>query len=397
MNNDNWNEEKIEQLLSNAPKIIDHRSKEEVFQRLKEEGVFDDKPMKKEKVVKSRNWLPYVISVAAILICIISIPSILNGVKTTQEKASSDSNNLANYDKSELANEKHEKTSLESPTPTKTAVYAEDLEENTIFTIGLVSEAADSVPITILISKDQIEQDLGVSNPTMLRLYSHYAPLLDEEALGFIDYHPYVGKLTESGNKLVHILPTNQTYDTASASFTTYEASLIDTFSKDYDAIEFQNEDGTPFYFNEIGEMDKPLQLNGTNTQYNYFRFTQSNGSQYLVPNFRASYNSVEEAINEMEVETNDIYESVILGGVDYSIRVEGDIVFVKFNSEVNLNDFDQTQAMQMIEGVLLTAASFNKQVQFENIANHNWEDFDFTKPLPMPIGPNKIVLAEVQ
>ena len=48
---------------------------------------------------------------------------------------------------------------------------------------------------------------------------------------------------------------------------------------------------------------------------------------------------------------------------------------------------------MYMIEGMLLTAASFDKQVRFENIVQNDWQGFNFTQPLPMPIGANELPL----
>jgi len=46
---------------------------------------------------------------------------------------------------------------------------------------------------------------------------------------------------------------------------------------------------------------------------------------------------------------------------------------------------------MQMIEGMLLTAKSFNMQIQFENVKQTDWEGFDFTNPLPIPVGANEL------
>lgn len=390
MNQDNWDEKKIEQLLSNAPKIIDQRSKDEVFQRLKEEGLFDDKPSK-NIVVKSNKWLPYFISIAALFICVILIPSILNKVEN-DEKVATDSNeskidNLKQTENIELANKADESL--------KTAFYDEDLEENTFLKIGLVSEVADSIPITISIPKEQISKDFDLKDPTILQIYNKYASKINEEKLGFINYHPLVGKFDEEMEILILTLPSNQNYDISSASFKTFEASLIDTFSSYYNKIEFRNEDGTPFVFQEVGKA-KQLDLNSENSQYNYFRYTQSDGSQYLVPNFRASFKTVEEALEAMKVETNDIYESVILEDLDYSCHDNGNTVVVQFHSEVNLMDYNQKEAMQMIEGMLLTAARFDKQVQFENVSPKSWQGFDMTKPLPIPIGPNKISLSDL-
>ena len=61
MSNNKWSEQEIEQLLSQAPKMNDVRSKEEVFNRLKQEQVIIKTPR------KQRKWAPPAVAVAAIL------------------------------------------------------------------------------------------------------------------------------------------------------------------------------------------------------------------------------------------------------------------------------------------------------------------------------------------
>lgn len=389
MSHENWDDNKIEQLLSNAPRIQDNRSKEDVLQRLKNDGVFDDEPS--DFTIKNKkkfNWIPSVVTVAVLCLIAILIPSFISKINQSDTTGNLENVQKAEEEKNTDSNKLTEKEHLRS------AIYPEDIKENTVFKIGLVSDAADSIPVTILIPNKKISEDFGKGkNPTGVELYNKYAPILDESVIGFADYHPYVGKIEDEGNRVIHILPNNQTYDIASASMSAYTASLIDTFSS-YDEIEFRNEDGTPVIFSQVGEPSKPLKTKGEMTQYNYFRYTQANGSEYLVPNFRTSYSNVEEAIKAMKDETNDIYKSVILPNVDYNIKVQDKIVTVEFVSKIDLKSYDQVKAMQMIEGILLTAASFNMQVQFENIVQTEWEGFDFTSPLPIPVGANEIPIS---
>lgn len=389
MSHENWDDNKIEQLLSNAPRIQDNRSKEDVLQRLKNDGVFDDEPS--DFTIKNKkkfNWIPSVVTVAVLCLIAILIPSFISKINQSDTTGNLENVQKAEEEKNTDSNKLTEKEHLRS------AIYPEDIKENTVFKIGLLSDAADSIPVTILIPNKKISEDFGKGkNPTGVELYNKYAPILDESLIGFADYHPYVGKIEDEGNRVIHILPNNQTYDIASASMSAYTASLIDTFSS-YDEIEFRNEDGTPVIFSQVGEPSKPLKTKGEMTQYNYFRYTQANGSEYLVPNFRTSYSNVEEAIKAMKDETNDIYKSVILPNIDYNIKVQDKIVTVEFVSKIDLKSYDQVKAMQMIEGILLTAASFNMQVQFENIVQTEWEGFDFTSPLPIPVGANEIPIS---
>lgn len=272
----------------------------------------------------------------------------------------------------------------------KTAVYPEDLEGYTLFTLGLESDMATSIPVSLLIPNEQIVEDLGKTNPTSVELYNYYAPRIDESALGFLDYHPYVGTIMEDGNQVIHRIANNHPYDMSSATIEIYDDSLIDTFPS-YDEAVFLTEEGTPIIFDQEGMERKPLALQGENTHYSYFLFVQNDGAEYLAPNNRETFATVEEALEAMKIETNDIYKSVILPNIDYTTSVDGNTVTVQFTTQVDLMNEDQVDAMQMIEGMLLTAARFDMQVKFENIVQEQWGGFDFTNPLPIPVSANKV------
>ncbi|KGR74107.1 hypothetical protein [Ureibacillus sinduriensis] len=402
MNHDKWEDGKIEDLLGKVPKIHDQRSKEDVLKRLKEDGLFDDEPLNtntlKTKQPKRLNWVPIVVSIAAIFILAVLIPSFMNRdsssdtANESMETSTTESSDMQEMKISESTAEESEMRTFNTmETDLRTAVYPEEVEGNTLFKLGLASDAADSVPITVLIPNDIIQQDFGSVAPSGVELYNHYAPLFNESAIGFADYHPYMGTISELDDRVIHTLPDDQQYDLASGALTTYFASLVDTFSDSYEEVALLNEEGAAFTFSEVGEASTPIQLNSDLTQYNYFRHTQADGSTYLAPNFRESYSTVEEAISAMKEETNDIYQSVIIPEVDYEVNVENQIVTVKFKENVDLDSFDQVQAMQMIEGILLTAANFDMQVQFENVLQADWQGFDFTTILPKPVGPNGI------
>ncbi|MFC7685160.1 hypothetical protein [Ureibacillus sp. GCM10028918] len=412
MNHDKWEDGKIEDLLGKVPKIHDQRSKEDVFKRLKEDGLFDEEPLRtntntntntntqKPKQRKKLTWVPIAVSIAAVLLLAILVPSFMNlpsSSDSAEESAvTSESSDMSGMQKEMKITESTTEESAMSMMNTeggdlRTAAYPEEIEGKTVFKLGLASDAADSLPITVLIPDDIIQKDFGNVTPTGVELYNRYAPLFNESAIGFTEYHPYAGTITELGDGVIHTLPHDQQYDMASGTLTTYFASLIDTFSYSYDEVALLNEEGSAFVFSEVGEPSTPIALNSETTQYNYFRHTQSDGTTYLAPNFREAFSAVDEAIIAMKEETNDIYKSVILPGIDYEVTVENQLVTVRFTEEVDLDSFDGVQAMQMIEGILLTAASFDMNVQFENVVQTEWQGFDFSTVLPKPIGANEI------
>ena len=93
-----------------------------------------------------------------------------------------------------------------------------------------------------------------------------------------------------------------------------------------------------------------------------------------------------------MKIEENDVYQTAILPDVDYNVS-DGDVVKILFTEPLDLQLVDPQRAMYMIEAMLLTAAGFDKQVRFENIVQTEWQGFNFTQPLPMPIGANELQL----
>lgn len=388
MNHEHWDEERIEELLKKVPKIHDARSKEEVFERLKLDGVFDEVPPNKVSK-KGYKYIPWTIAACAALFLAILIPTLMNRSISEEAKSLNDVKNEEVETLNQLEHGQEDSMGImmtEVDMDMKTAVYPEQLGGNTLFKIGLASDDANSIPVTILIPKEKILEDFGKANPTPVEMYNLYAPRLNEKLLGFSDYHPYAGKIIESNGKVIHQLPEDHPYDDSQATQSTYYATLMDTFSE-YEEIEFVDERNQP---KEIGK-ESSLQITNETTQHSYYKYVQQDGAEFLAPNYRETFSTVEEAMEALKRSTDDVYQSVILPNVDYTVTVEQNIVKIAFKEPLDLFNYNQVEAMQMIEGMLLTAAGFNKAVQFENIVQTEWEGFDFTKPLPIPLGPNQL------
>lgn len=409
MSNDKFSEEKIDQLLSQAPKIKDTRSKEEVLKRLKKDHI--------ETVVlpkKQRKWAPPAVAVAALITLTVLAATFLNQTTSLHESTEStmqmdardgsevketdvkgnervDSNEPAMKIAGSGDEEATEMmTIIESSESHGTAVYPNEIsDEVTIFNIGLAGDAANSVPVTFLIPNSQIKDDFGDTDPSTLDLYQTYASRLDEEALGFIDYHPYKGTFAIDGNTIIHTLQQGHRYDLASGTITVFLQSLLETF-QNYSELVFKNEDGSAVVFNQAGEPSKPLKFNSGVNHYNYFLFRQTDGREYVTPNFGQPINSLSEALQLMKKNPNDVYSSVIPQGVNFEVIQEKEKTLIKFTKPLDLEQFDKNTAMHMIDGMLLTGASFGEPLQFENVVQANWNGFDFTQPLPIPIGANE-------
>lgn len=401
MKKDFWNEDQIEQLLKGAPKIADERTKDDVLQRLKASGAFDSHTEQQPVIGKKKmHWKPLIASIASlfVLVLIASIffgnaPSIPNSLRDDAAKSESMSQHepatarmMEDYSKGE---EEHQASPKMATMPIQTAVYEHQLQDSTVFTIGLAGDDAESVPVSFLIPNELLEHQFGTLTPTKLQLYNKIAPYIEEQLLGFKAYHPFKGNFSESGNTLVHQLPPDHGYDAGSAALSNYIGALVDTFGDRYERVQLTDEQGGQITLDHIGGVMEPIELTGKTIKYNYFIYQMRDGSTYLSPNFRMSFSTVKEALLNMTTEANDIYHTAILPAVSFQVKENKNIVTVTFDERLDIEQYNPVEAMRMIEAILLTAASFNKQVQFEQIKQQDWGGFHFSKPLPKPVAAN--------
>ena len=404
MNDEQWNEQEIEKLLEQAPKIHDNRSKEDVFARLQAAGAFkeEEQPLKKPRKLPTIQIGGFV----ALLLCAIGLPifyMMLNNNETADVASISSYNSDKVQEEIGIADESMESQSSESKAETNNAmtirsisvqpasvIYEDDLVGNTLFSIGLSSDDTESIQASIIIPNDKILEDLGKANPSQVEMYNYYAPLLDEEGIQFNDYHPYKGQIIERGESVVHILPAGHRYDDASGTMEKYSSSLKNTFTN-YKSIIFENEDGTAVEFSQVGEPSEPMPIE-TEQKSSYYLFNQR-GTYYYVKQPYGQYEDAKSAIEAMSVSDNELYESAIIDGVHYTVT-EDEYVHVTFTEPLDLVTFDPLLANQMIEAILLTAAQFDKLVLFENVVQTDWQGYDFTKLMPKPIAPNQVPIS---
>lgn len=239
----------LDELLTNMPKFTDHRSKEEVLMRVQTE--LEDHKLEDKRKIISRSvskWMPLVVSAASVILLTFLVSSYINEEKTMTEESKADrsskeesmrsmdvteesveeSRAIENDEsKSKGQEQTNEMTTMASiveypvellPLNTSTtAVYGDSLNGGTVFHFSFM-ENAYSLPVTIIIPKEQIAIDFPDTTPNSLQLYERYADMIDEEALGFNDYHPYKGYFVAENNVLKHYLPEGHGYDTASGT-----------------------------------------------------------------------------------------------------------------------------------------------------------------------------------
>ena len=392
----------LDELLTKMPQFTDNRPKEEFYQQLKSKIETQEKFEQRKRIQVSMNkWLPFIISVASVLILTVLVSSYINNDENSTADQAEESSIVEDQDQMRTM-EVEEESTMDSDmtmsgklmstielTPldsTFTSVYEQDLNSDTVFHFSLIENAL-SVPITIVIPKEQIEMDFPGRKPNSLELYDRYAFEIDETSLGFQEYHPYKGYFLAEGNILKHYLPTDHGYDTAPGTAGPYISSINEIFS-DFELFMRVQEDGSPIEWDQVGTIDEPLELSGSEKKVNYFAYKAFNNVTYLSPNFNKTFDTLSEALQDMKNPENEIYTSVIPKDVTYTLSGNKGLV-VHFDKPLNLEALEESEASRLIEAISLTAASFNQSVHLKNVVQDNWNGIDFSNPLPVPIGPN--------
>ncbi len=413
MNTDKENNE-LDELLSSMPKFTDHRSKEEVYNRLMQDIAADEKIEKQGKLKRASKWMPIVASIASVLLLTFLVSQYMNN----SEKASNEL--MDSTPESKHASQDHEQRimtgeqqeedaeTLENDSeismlgfnePTlhiykqnnMDAVYEEDLKGGTPFHFSFVENAL-SVPVTIVIPKEQIDADFPGMEPSSLDLYQRYAERIDEEAMAFMDYHPYKGYFLAEGDTLVHYLPADHGYDIASGTSFPYWNSINEIFV-DFQQLKRVNEDGSPLVWDQVGTLEEPESLKGRYNRQNYFIYKAANGEEYLAPTGNHMFKTAKQAFLEMKDPQSDLYKTAIPAGVSFTYNEDKTGATITFEDPLDLTKLDEKQSTQLIEALSLTAASFGLELKLENVVQETWQDYNFTEILPTPIGPNGYIM----
>lgn len=408
MTNKNYSDHDIEHLLNQMPKLEDQRSKDDIWKQIKQSPT---PPPKKPK-----PWLPAVISIAALFVLVLFIQSLqgtmsLSKSEDAEESRMTQEASMQASDESESAEEEAtaeegakesgveeeaeadssiSNTMLDS-TETNGLVFENDplLTDFTVMKFSLVDYNAIAIPATVLIPNSQIVQDFGGEQPTQLDLYLRYASEIDEEALGFSDYHPYSGTIAENDNGLVITLPEDHLYDMASAASGVYMHTLEDIFSI-YSQAAILNEQGDPIEWDQVGILEEPVELSSSN--YAYSVIQNANGESYLVPYTRSPYDTFSQAIDQLQNPDNSIVNSVIPDSIPFSVDETEEVVTITFDEMLTSESSAEQNLQIMIEAFVATAASFDKSIRFEN-----WDPViypDLPEDTTTLVGINKLIMT---
>lgn len=403
MSDNKWNDNKIEELLGTMPDIQDQRSESDILTRLKQ----DDRLRQAPRGKKRKRWIPALVAVAALLMIGILIPSMLRQQDAAMTKEASDV--MVTSERSEISvqddaaeesalfsdERNEEENSMFSARQIDTTSYVvlpDDLNGMHPFRIGL-TQAANSIPVTFLLTDERVKTDFPNGEPDSVALYHRYAAEIPEPDFGFDDYHPYVGKVTLEGDTVVHQVPAEHLYDQGSAALEVYYQSVGNTFT-DHTQFKTIDEHGALANFSHVGKTNI-VNLGRGKLHLPYYKYVMPSGQIYLIPYAAEMTETVEQALLTMKDVHNDIVETVVPTDVTYKVHEEDEVAVITFDTPLDLNALGLDEATAMIEGFMLTASNYDQQIRLENSVQKHFGKYDLTSALPKPIGVNPIPFPE--
>ncbi|KAB2338361.1 hypothetical protein F7731_02000 [Cytobacillus depressus] len=409
MRKSEWNDEQLKELLSQLPKVGDHRTPIEIYQNI----------AIKLNRRKQRMWiLPSAAAAAAVLLFFILVPNLINW-QGIEEKAKNDAseqstsapelvmekralvekdNQNAEARENQIAMDTKEQeegkaeisiTSMDMADQA-TAVYDEDVVDKEVLTYGIPDPNVEFlVPVSILIPKE--------GNKSKFELFSENMARLTEEEWGLTDYFPLDANLTfdEKSRILSLDVPADHSYSLSSTTETLLQQVLNHTMETlNVHRVNLTTEGKPGIDFSHFGHIDhfENADQQGREAYYFYFPF-QNVTKPFLVPlSIIDKKGSIKEAFSAMR--TNQKGKK-LLASIPESMQFvteekpgESKLV-IRFDKGSNLANDDIT--LHTIEAILLTAKEFNYDVvKLENANIDKIGRFDLNQEIKVPVAANK-------
>jgi hypothetical protein len=400
LNQSEWKDRDIEDLIKKLPQIKDDRTSHYIHARMERR--------KKKSQTSFKRFIPAVAALAAIFIMVLLAPTVLNQLTdTSMEKSGSGAEPGSSENKGEIASlqkeserpprsSKEEKVAATEAdpkenskltmsedlkeSPKRLSLYEEDLKGKEFYSFGLVSPEAVPIPVTIV--EEQRQED-------WLTRHEQIGEKLPETDWGLEDYLPLNGDVSLDKNKIIFTLDPDHSYSGSSAVEYAFYHSLQYSFQhKGLEEVVLKNHDGSVPQFSSTGEFSS-VDLND-NTHSAYYLYSPNGTERFLVPD-NINRGGIKESIQAMKSAETGLFQSVIPKDINFNVTEADEVVTISFLNELDLTSLDEQTAQEMIEGILLTSRSSGfASARFENIKQEGWNGFDFTEPIETPISPNK-------
>ncbi|MFP7496835.1 anti-sigma-X factor RsiX [Bacillus subtilis] len=361
-----WNEEQIKELLSQLPAVKDHRSPQDIYKRL---------TMAKRKNKPAVRWIgPACAAAIAAYIAFIISPHFFDQAQPQQKEASQENA----VTKTEPEDSPKAASSLD-----QTSFVVPEKEQNNYITVA-VADADTSAIIPVSIQKtnaDQTIQDM----------------LFESSELGILDHAITIPSFideVEIKEKPKQKELSIRVHQPATA-FSVKDDTLLKKLLKEslkwspYEKVKFlsdQNETGVRIgSYGTFTEISIPKQ-----SKRAYYLYKNKQGN-FLIPSEK-TFDTVKEAINEMESSSQKDTTPLIQAGTVQSVTKKQKHLYIRFSKDSEVED--SIASILMIEGLLLTAKEFGfTEVTFTETRTNKIGKYDVSDAIPVPAAPNPIFL----
>ncbi|MDP0484245.1 anti-sigma-X factor RsiX [Bacillus subtilis] len=361
-----WNEEQIKELLSQLPAVKDHRSPQDIYKRL---------TMAKRKNKPAVRWIgPACAAAIAVYIAFIISPHFFDQAQPQQKEASQENA----VTKTETEDSPKAASSLD-----QTSFVVPEKEQNNYITVA-VADADTSAIIPVSIQKtnaDQTIQDM----------------LFESSELGILDHAITIPSFideVEIKEKPKQKELSIRVHQPATA-FSVKDDTLLKKLLKEslkwspYEKVKFlsdQNETGVRIgSYGTFTEISIPKQ-----SKRAYYLYKNKQGN-FLIPSEK-TFDTVKEAINEMESSSQKDTTPLIQAGTVQSVTKKQKHLYIRFSKDSEVED--SIASILMIEGLLLTAKEFGfTEVTFTETRTNKIGKYDVSDAIPVPAAPNPIFL----
>ncbi|MFD1018530.1 hypothetical protein [Thalassobacillus hwangdonensis] len=373
MKRNSYNDEKLEKLLGELPRVQDRLSKEELHQKISPQ-------LNENKVKKERAWLVPVGSLVAVVLLMVMVIPILQqgsgGMDSASESgdqadSSAEMNEASMEDSGSATKDDAAKYGSESVEESALALrshlfFQEEAAVSTVIHSAFLGEGKNTVPVSFIMPKETstIEglNSVGAFNVPGLGKY-----LL--EGVSF--------KTVDQGGTIEVSFPEQS--DTPVWMDEVLIQMIRSNFS-DTKAITFTDHYG--------GSL--PISTEKAQSKFVYKVFqTEPDQLSYFVP-VETEASSLEDAVRDMKRgEQSPNIAAPIRENVQMNaIRQEDQTLIVQFGGQLEPNQ----DTLVMIEAILATAKSYGvSEVLYENTGLESINGLDLTKPVPVPAAINPL------
>ncbi|MGD6898744.1 hypothetical protein [Bacillus infantis] len=414
-----WNDEQLEKLLRQLPKIQDVRAPQEVYQNV-------SRRMRKRR---RTFWvIPAAAAAAAVLLLFILIPGLTgqqfqesadqaaeskgdqasSGIEPSEQKENSYETAQKSEDTSEgeagvqndpeaelsetEVQEDDGKAGLasfeEEDSDYRTALYEEDVQGQTILTYAVPDANIQTlVPVSVLAAPQEGKTEFDLYKETMEKLTEEEWGLGEAYPIPQAElfYDPETETLTAD------IKEDADFYGSATETmFKSLLTNHLDTLNAQTVLLTTEGEPGA--VISNTGAVDSLTVKEDTGNHAYYFLYTDQGSEPFIVPG-KESYGSIQEAIDAMKQDQEYTSLEASIPG-DMNIITEADSEGGSSELTLTLEEGtkleDNAASSYTIEAILLMAKGFNySTVKLDNAEIEEVGSFQLQEALKVPAAPN--------